>query len=121
MQIPLQISFRDVERSEHIEAVIRKKVRKLELYFDRITACRVVVFQPHRHHIKGNLFAVSVEINVPGDQIAVTREPANEHAHEDLKVTIRDAFEAARRQLSAYVRKRRQKPGVTAPAAAAFG
>jgi hypothetical protein len=41
---------------------------------------------------------------VPGREIVVGREPAN-HAHDDMNVAIRDAFDAARRQLEDVARR----------------
>jgi cold shock CspA family protein len=37
----------------------------------------------------------------------VRRDPPERHAHEDPYVAVRDAFDAARRQVEDYVRKRR--------------
>lgn len=60
-----------------------------------------------RQHHKGNLYRVRLEIEVPDDQILVTRDPGDEHAHEDIYVAVRDAFDAARRQLKSYAARRR--------------
>lgn len=49
---------------------------------------------------------------VPGPDIVVSRDHALDGAHEDVYVTIRDAFRAARRQLEDLVR--RQREGVPA-------
>jgi cold shock CspA family protein len=46
-------------------------------------------------------------LNVPGREIAVGRDPAAHHAHEDVYVAIRDAFDATRRLLEDYARERR--------------
>jgi len=35
----------------------------------------------------------------------IGREPTQHHAHEDVYVAIRDAFDAAKRQLEDYVRQ----------------
>jgi len=37
----------------------------------------------------------------------VSREPGQHHAHEDVFVAIRDAFDAAQRQLADYARRQR--------------
>lgn len=108
MQLPLQITFRHMEASEAIEANIREKATKLDQYCDHIMSCRAVVEPAHRHHQQGNLFEVRLDITVPGDEIVVTRAPAAHHAHEDAYVAIRDAFDAARRQLEDYVRRRQK-------------
>jgi hypothetical protein len=39
MQIPLQISFRNMDPSPAIEARIREKAAKLERFHDRIIGC----------------------------------------------------------------------------------
>jgi ribosome-associated translation inhibitor RaiA len=63
MQIPLQITIRDMEHSDALETHIR-------------------------------------DIGVPGSEIVVNRDHA-----EDVYVALRDAFDAAKRQLEDYARK----------------
>ncbi len=101
MQIPLQISFRNMDPSPAVEARIRKKAEKLERFHDRIIGCTVVVEAPHRHHHKGKLYSVKVDISVPGKDVVVDRAKPTDHAHEDVYVAIRDAFDAATRRLVA--------------------
>lgn len=105
MQIPLEVSFRNVAPSAAIEAAIREKAAKLEEFYDRITSARVVVETPHRRHRQGKLFHVRIDLRVPNREIVVSREPAEHHAFEDVYVAIRDAFDAAKRQLEDHVRE----------------
>ena len=42
---------------------------------------------------------------MPGTELVVNRHPKDKHAHEDVYVAVRDAFDAARRQLEDYVRR----------------
>lgn len=107
MQLPLQISFRGMERSEAIETRIRERAAELDQYYDRITSCRVVVESPHRRHHQGKLYHVRIDLTVPGAELVVTREPAEHHAHEDVYVAIRDAFDAAQRRLADHRRRQR--------------
>lgn len=102
MQRPLQITLRDVSPSEAVEAYIRERANKLDLFYDRIIGCRVVVDAPVRHHRKGGPYTVRIDLTVPGDKLVVNRQAA-----EDLYVAIRDAFDVARRQLKDYVRRQR--------------
>ena len=99
MQIPLQIQFQNLEPSEFIEKAVRKYAKKLELFRDDIISCRVTIESPHKHRRKGRLFHVVINVRTGGDEIAVSRMPDDEQAHEDIYVAIRDAFNAARRQL----------------------
>ena len=55
MQIPLQITFKDMDPSPAIEARIREKAAELERFFAHVSRCHVVVSSPHRHHRKGRL------------------------------------------------------------------
>ena len=107
MQIPLQITFRDIDQSDAVEARIRERAAQLEKFYDRITSCRVMVEAPHNSRNKGRLYHIRVDITVPGGEIVVRREPKAHHAHEDVYVAIRDAFKAAQRQLQDYVRRNR--------------
>jgi ribosomal subunit interface protein len=107
MQIPLQINFQNMDPSPAIEARIREKAAKLEQFHDRIIGCKVVVEAPHRHHHKGKLYNVRIDISVPGKDVFVGHSGPLNHAHEDVYVAIRDAFNAAGRQLEDHVRRMR--------------
>ncbi len=105
MQRALQVAFRNMDASEAVEADIRERVDRLERFCDRITGCRVVVEAPHRHHHKGNLYDIRIDIDVPGEEIVVKRSGPENQAHEDIYVAVRDAFGAATRRLQDHVRK----------------
>lgn len=107
MQIPLRITFRNLDRSEAVEAKVRERVDELEQFYNRITGCRVVIEEPTRRQRKGNLFHVRVDLSVPGREIVVKRDPPAHHAHEDIYVAVRDCFDAVRRQLEDHVRRTR--------------
>ena len=129
MEIPLQITFRNMPPSEAIENNIREKAAKLSAFHHRIMNCRVVVEAPHRHHRKGKSYQVLIDLTVPGGELIINRtpprlspaksngsvpleselaeshEPSKHAAHEDIYVAIRDAFNAAGRQLQDYARR----------------
>lgn len=110
MQLPLQITFRDMEPSDAVEANIRERATRLDRFYDHIMSCRVVVESPHAHHHKGRLFQVKVDVTVPDGELTVNHgHHHKDHSHEDVYVAIRDAFAALRRQLEDYVQKRRGK------------
>lgn len=108
MQLPLQISFRNLDRSEAIEARIRELAEKLDQFHEQIMSCRVMVEAPHKHRHKGNLYHVRLDVKVPGNELVASREADLHRSHEDIYVAIRDAFDAMRRQLEDHARRRRQ-------------
>jgi cold shock CspA family protein len=94
-----------MEHSEAIAALVQEKAADLETFSDHIMGCRVVVEPASKHHQHGNLYEVRIDLTVPGEVIAVTREPGDQPKYRDLQVALRDAFDAARRQLEDYVRR----------------
>ena len=103
MKIPLQITFRHMEASPALETRIREEAERLDKFFDHIMSCRVVVESPHKHHHQGRLYNLHIDLTVPGKEIVVTRDHHDKHAHEDVFVTVRDAFNSMQRQLQDYV------------------
>ena len=101
MQIPLQITLRNIAKSESVEALIRKSVAKLDHYHRKIVSCRVVVEIPSRHKQQGKEFVVRLDIKVPGNEIAI-----NHDHHADVYRALQDAFLAARRKLEDHARRR---------------
>jgi ribosomal subunit interface protein len=110
MQSPLKLTIHGVDHSDALETHIRAKMEKLEEFFERITACHVVVEMPHKHQQQGRQFNVRIDIGVPGSEIVVTRDHA-----EDVYVALRDAFDAAKRQLQDYAHKLRGEVKTHAP------
>lgn len=96
-----------MEASDAVDAQIREKIAWLETFYDKIQSCRVVIEAPHRHHRQGTIYQVRIDLKVPGGEIVVNREPGFDGAHEDVYVSIRDAFDAARRRLEDYARRER--------------
>ena len=110
MALEPRITFRSIKPSSTIEELVREKTAKLEKFHDKISTCEVVIEEPHRRHKKGDLFHVRIHMVVPGGEIVVVRDPTEATEHEDLRLAIRDAFEAARKQLQSHVRRRREEP-----------
>src|ERR1022692_1318945 len=99
MKLPLQVSFRRMDHSDAIEALVREKSAKLDEFSDHIMSCRVVVEPKGKHHLHGKLYEVRIDFTVPGEEIAVTREPDQHSEHDDIYVAVRDAFDVAGRLL----------------------
>jgi cold shock CspA family protein/ribosome-associated translation inhibitor RaiA len=108
MKRPLQVSFRHMHHSDAIEALVREKSAKLDELSDHIMSCRVVVEPKGKRHLRGKLYEVRIDLTVPGEEIAVTREPDQHTEHEDIYVAVRDAFDAAGRRLEDYIRRKRR-------------
>lgn len=101
---PIHVAFRNLPPSEAIEANVYKHAEKLGRYFDSILNCHVSI-ETHHHHNKGNIYHVCITLKVPNAELVANRDPAENHAHEDAYVAVRDAFKAIQRQLQDYAHK----------------
>lgn len=102
MSMPVQITIRDLPNSTAIETKIQEKINKLGRYSNAISHCHVVVEASQKHQHQGKLYTVRIVLKIPGKEIVVSKV-----FNEDLYVAIRDAFNAARRQIEDHVRYER--------------
>lgn len=99
MQVPLQITIRDIDHSDAVEARIRKKAEKLNIFSDQIISCHVVVEQTQRHQNRGRLHNVRINLTLPNKELVVNR-----NEEEDIYVAIREAFNDMERQVEETTR-----------------
>lgn len=104
-----QVLFRGFEHSPSVEAAVHKRLEKLERYSDKIQSLKVTLEIPHQHHHKGRVFHVGVEALIPNHDIVVAHDHHDNHAHEDIYVAIRDAFNAVERRLKSVSGKQQAK------------
>ena len=102
-----QVVFHNIDQSDAIIDTVNKRIGKLERFCDQIISGRVVLDSPHNNHHKGKVYSVGLEIHTTNKEVRVNQEQHDNHAHEDLYVAIRDAFNAAERQLRSVDKKHR--------------
>lgn len=108
MQVPPEITFRNIAKSDSVEDLIRENIDKLEKVCDHIMSCRVAVEKPQQFQRSGSPFRVRIDLTVPpGHEIIVTREPSEGELHDGLPFLVRDAFKSARRRLRDLVDRQR--------------
>ena len=124
MTLPLQVTFRNLEASDRIEALVHKEVAKLEKFYPRIMSCRVAVEVPEHRRRYGGLRHVRIDLGLPGSELVIKNEPSLHGSipeeeqktakhlevgtpHKNTELAIRDAFRSARRQLEDYARRQR--------------
>jgi len=100
MRTPVEISLRGVPVSGALERYVNERARQLQRQCDRIQACHVTIEALHRREQTGAQFAVRLNIMLPGTEVVVNREHA-----EDVYIAVREAFEAASLQVSDHMRR----------------
>lgn len=103
MKRPLRILWHDIPASEAVETAIRERAEKLERFSTRLVGVDVTVERPHKHHHQGNLYNVRIDLKAA----RVPKATVNAQPDEDVYVSLRDAFDAARRKLEDLERRRR--------------
>jgi ribosome-associated translation inhibitor RaiA len=108
MDIPLELSFHNLEPSDALKTAVRAHVNKLEQFHDHIIGCRVVIEMPHKSQkASGNPPDVHIVLRVPGKEIVVSKELAHaghKKAATDAYAVLDNAFAVAQHQLKAYRR-----------------
>jgi hypothetical protein len=100
MKIPLEITFRGLDRTDDIENLIRTKAEGLENICDSIISCRVAIESPHEHQLSGGPFLIRINMRVPpGQDLVVKRTSRDGYLHETPSAVVSSAFDASCRQL----------------------
>lgn len=95
MQIPTQVTIRDIPHSGAVEQHILNKAEKLNQYSRQIIGCQVVVEQTQKHKHQGKLHNVRINVSMPRHtDLCVTQKEA-----ENLYIAIRDAFDSMVRKV----------------------
>lgn len=108
MQIPLEITWRGVEKTQALDSLIREQARRLERVHRRLTSCRVALERPHHSRRTGHSCSVRITLRFPTNQeVVVRRETTEREQPEPLPQLIHDAFDTARRQLQDTLARQR--------------
>jgi cold shock CspA family protein/ribosome-associated translation inhibitor RaiA len=100
MEVPPEITFRGLEKTEAIEAHIYRWTDKLDEIHSGIISCRIAVENDQEHQRSGSPFRVRVVVRVPpGKELIGRHEAGQGDVNEHLPAVISEAFEAVRRQL----------------------
>ena len=99
MAVPLPITVTDTAPSAALESRIRGRLAGLEKIYPRISSFRVSVGASH-HHQHGDRFVLKLDVRLPGMEIIVTRDH-----QEDPYIALREAVDAARRQLREHAKR----------------
>jgi ribosomal subunit interface protein len=108
MNIPPEITFHAVERSDWVESYIAERMQRLDKFAQGITRCHVTLTREVGSHSKGNRYSVMVEVRVPPQHdLAVKKHKEVRDMATQLPAVINLAFGAIERQLKKTAERRR--------------
>jgi ribosomal subunit interface protein len=108
----IQITYRDLERTDAIDSYVRKRADKLLRSGHPLVSCHVAIEAPHRHKLHGRHYRIRVDLTIPGAELVVDRCP-DLGGDEDLYAAIDGAFEHALRRLHDHVERLRSEAHAT--------
>jgi cold shock CspA family protein/ribosome-associated translation inhibitor RaiA len=102
-EVPVEVTGKGYTLTPAEEDAVRAAVSRLERFYGRLTACKVVVAVPNRRPTGDPVaYTVRLALSVPQGELAVTRQ-----AKPSFREALQDAFDAARRQLQDFGRELR--------------
>lgn len=105
METPIEFDFQGMQPAERVRQAANGYISELEDRFGRITACRIVVKAPGKHHRTGEPYEINIHLTLPnGKEVNVSRTSHLDERQADLTFALHDAFKRARRQLQDQVR-----------------
>ena len=85
MQLPVNITYRGLKKSQEIEQLVLEKATRLDKFCDHISRCDVAIEQPNHTHKKGNQFRVRIDVTVPpGHELVAEEKQIDNGTHEPL-------------------------------------
>ncbi len=100
MEVPPEITFRGLEKTDEVENLILARAVKLDELHPHIISCRVAVEKDQEHQRSGSPFRVRVVVRIPPGRELVSRRETSQGAIDDrLPAVVTEAFEAVERQL----------------------
>ena len=94
------ITSSDFTLNDGVQQEIRNQAAELGRCFDRITGCDVIVEAPASSaNRRSDAFGIHIRISVPGEEMVISHQGAHE-----LRVAIKEAFDATGRCLKDYAR-----------------
>src|SRR3954467_2103685 len=110
MQLPVKITYRDLEKSEKIDNLVIEYANRLEKFCDHINRCDVAIEQTNHTHQKGNPYRCRIDVTVArGHELIAEEKQMSNGSHEPLAKVIHDAFKTMEGELRRVVDKQRRE------------
>ena len=108
MDSPLEIIFRDIAANPGIENLVHEKFSKIQKISPDVVKCRVVMDKLSKHHKKGNICRVSLDIKLARFVDIVVHEESME-GEPSLTSAIREVFKRAHELVRKQIERRETK------------
>lgn len=110
MQVPLELTYRDVEKTDALDSLVNEKVAKLErLSGGMLNSCHIAIEKIHDRPSSGSPYRVRIDMTMPpGHELVAESNPVENNQYVEVDTVIRDAFSKAERQVKALKQQQRE-------------
>lgn len=110
MDVPIEISYHDVRKTDNLDNLVREKAARLDKFHDHITSCSVAVELEQNPHETANMYRVRINLRVPpGHELVVNEKSEQDDQRVGLEAVIRRAFGKMEKQLKTLKEKQHEK------------
>ncbi len=110
MRLPLEVTYRGLDASAAMDALIREQAERLRRFHRHLIACRVTLETTHKNGEADAIsYRVRVELSLPGDPIIASHDRSHHQPNFDPYAAIRQAFGVAERQLKSRTGRRKSR------------
>src|SRR5262249_17305075 len=100
MQLPVNITYRGLEKSDKIDNLVMTYAARLDRFCHHSTAADAAIKQTNPPHHKGNPYRCRIDVTVrPRHELVSDEQQKDNGSHEPLAKVIHDAFKTMERQL----------------------
>jgi len=108
MNKPLEITFRDIDRSDSAVSVIEKNCQTLDRFYPQIAGTHVTISVPDNRFRRNKAYHVTIEVDVPRKKhLVVDYEPEERSVERSLPLVIKQAFRIMEQRLEDHARQQR--------------
>lgn len=100
MQTAPEITFNGMTKTPNLEALVERRIRKLERYCDHITSCQAIVEKNQAAVSSGSEYRARITVHVPPrHELVATEKQGAQHRYVGPDEVIHQAFDGLESQL----------------------
>lgn len=93
------ITWRNVQRSDAVEAIIRKRIEAVEKFCPNAVGLRITLDSPQKQRHAARGFDVRLHLELPGPDLNVARTVRQGHAADDIIRAVNATFSALEQRI----------------------
>lgn len=102
MEVPMEVSYQNVTKTDFLEQILNRQVEKLQRFAPNMIACRIALEMTQKQQSQASLFHIRIEVSLPGKKrLTTSSDPTyvREDDQQEMRTVIRNTFGAMEKRL----------------------